>query len=118
MGSKCSFFYVFLFLVLLTVCTQSRAAPLQHVPGPPRADQSGPEDEARIKLERDMAKQAYKQRQAELKRDTDRLFKLASELKQYVDKTNENVMSVDVIKKAEAIEKLAHSVREKMRGSN
>jgi hypothetical protein len=33
-----------------------------------------------------------------------------------VDKTNEHTLSVDVIKKAEEIEKLAHTVREKMKG--
>jgi hypothetical protein len=53
-----------------------------------------------------------------LKRDADNLLRLATELKQYVDKSNQNVLSVDVIKKAEQIEKLAHSVKEKMRGYN
>jgi len=33
-----------------------------------------------------------------------------------VDKANENTLSVDVIRKAEEIEKLAHSVKEKMKG--
>ena len=79
---------------------------------------SGPEDEARQKLERDMAKKANQERQADLKRDTDKLFKLANELKDYVDKTNENLLSVDVVKKAEEIEKLARSVKDKMKGSN
>ena len=48
----------------------------------------------------------------------DKLFKLATELKGYVDKSNENVLSLDVLKKAEEIEKLAHSVKEKMKGPN
>jgi hypothetical protein len=34
-----------------------------------------------------------------------------------VDKTNESTLSVDVVKKAEEIEKLAHSVKGKMKGS-
>jgi hypothetical protein len=34
-----------------------------------------------------------------------------------VDKTNENVLSLEVLKKAEEIEKLAHSVKDKMKGS-
>ena len=55
-------------------------------------------------------------RQADLKRDTEKLLKLSTELKEYVDKTNESVMSLDVIKKADEIEKLAHSVKVKMRG--
>jgi hypothetical protein len=44
------------------------------------------------------------------------LLELATELKQYVDKTNEDILSMDVIKKADEIEKLARSVREKMKG--
>ena len=65
-----------------------------------------------------MEKEANKQRQAELKRDTDKLLKLSTELKAYVDKSNENILSLDVIKKADEIEKLAHSVKTKMRGDN
>jgi hypothetical protein len=37
-------------------------------------------------------------------------------LKDYVDKSSENLLSVDVVKKAEDIEKLAHNVKEKMKG--
>ena len=65
-----------------------------------------------------MEKKANEQRQAQLKRDTDKLLKLSQELKAYVDKSNENVLSLDVIKKADEIEKLAHSVKTKMRGSD
>lgn len=75
------------------------------------------EDDGRIQLEKDMAKQANRERQAQLHRDTDNLLKLATELKQYVDKTNENTLSLDVVKKAEQIEKLAHSVKEKMKAN-
>jgi len=53
-----------------------------------------------------------------LKSDTDKLLKLAVELKDYVDKSNENVLSVDVLKKADEIERLAHSVKDKMKGAN
>jgi len=64
-----------------------------------------------------MAKRANQEREAQLKRDTERLYKLATELKDYVDKTNENTLSLNVIKKADEIEKLAHSVKEKMKGN-
>lgn len=67
-------------------------------------------------FEKKMQKKANEQRQADLKRDTERLLKLSTELKEYVDKTNSNILSMDVIKKAEEIEKLAHSVKTKMRG--
>ena len=56
---------------------------------------------------RDMVKKQNEQRQQDIKKDTDQLLDLATELKQYVDKTNENIISLDVIKKAEQIEKLA-----------
>jgi len=69
-------------------------------------------------MDREMAKKANQVRQADLKRDTDKLLQLATELKKYVDKSNENVLSVDVLKKAEEIEKLAHKVKEKMKGNN
>jgi membrane protein involved in colicin uptake len=77
-----------------------------------------PEDEARSRMQEEMAKKANQQRQDQLKRDTEKLLKLATELKGYVDKSNENVLSVDVVKKAEEIEKLAHSVKDKMKGNN
>ena len=47
-------------------------------------------------------KVANEKRQLDLKKDTDKLLQLATELKQYVDKTNEHTLSVTVIKKAEA----------------
>ena len=76
-----------------------------------------PEDPAKSKLERDMAKKANQERHAALRRDTEKLLKLSTELKDYVDKTNENVLSFEVVKKAEEIEKLAHSVKEKMKAN-
>jgi len=81
------------------------------------AQSSTPDDEARIAMEKSMVKQANLQRQAELRRDADRLLKLATELKQSVDKSSESTLSVDVIKKAAEIEKLARSVKDKMKGN-
>jgi hypothetical protein len=83
----------------------------RHIPYPP------PPLEDRFRLEREqaMARQRNKDRQAALKRDTDKLLELATQLKEYVDKTNENMLSLDVIKKAEEIEKLSKSVKEKMK---
>lgn len=67
------------------------------------------------KQQREMAKQQNLKRETDLRKDTEKLLQLATELKQYVDKTNEHTLSVEVIKKAEEIEKLAHSVKEKMK---
>jgi len=76
------------------------------------------EDEAHIRMQHDMEKKAAKERVVALKNDTEKLLKLSTELKAYVDKSDENVLSLDVIKKAEEIEKLAKSVKDKMRGPN
>lgn len=101
-------------LILLTAPTlggslfQTRQFPAQPPP---------PEDEQRILLEKEQAKKANLERQAQLRRDADQLLKLATELKQYVDKSNENVLSVEVIKKAAEIERLARSVKDKMKAN-
>jgi hypothetical protein len=67
---------------------------------------------------KEMQKRANLERQAALKKDTDRLLQLAEELKSSVDKSNASILSLDVMKKAEQIEKLAHSVKDKMKGAN
>jgi hypothetical protein len=77
-----------------------------------RRNQQSPDD---ARLEREMAKARNKERQQQLKGDTDKLLKLATELKQYVDKTNENILSLEVLKKTDEIEKLAKSVHDKMK---
>jgi hypothetical protein len=56
-------------------------------------------------------------RQKKLVEDTQRLLALANELKVQVDKSNKDTLSLDVIRKADEIEKLAHSVKEKMKGT-
>jgi hypothetical protein len=76
------------------------------------------EDQWTIQQRRELAKKANAQRQQDIKKDTDQLLDLATELKQYVDKTNENIISLDVIKKADQIEKLAKSIKDKMKSSN
>ena len=108
------------FAIVLFFLGALRAQPAQQqlppvIPTVPQPDNgpSIPPDMAKA-----MQKKANEQRQADLKRDTEKLLKLSTELKEYVDKTNENVLSMDVIKKAEEIEKLAHNVKVKMRGDN
>lgn len=81
----------------------------------PRPRRTPEEDRFAIERERALARQRNKDRQAALKKDTDKLLELATELKEYVDKTDENMLSLDVIKKAEEIEKLSKSVKEKMK---
>jgi hypothetical protein len=119
--NRASFFFLSLVAVLLLA--QLRAAAQQTTQPPPSphigdVSPSADEDEARARITRDMEKKAAKARAAAVKADTDKLLKLSVELKDYVDKADENVLSLDVIKKAEEIEKLAKSVKDKMRGPN
>jgi len=105
-------------LLLLTLPCVSQNPPSR----PPQSDINEPPitnaDDARARITSDMAKKAAKERVAALKTDTDKLLRLSIELKTYVDKSDENVLSLDVIKKAEEIEKLAKSVKDKMKGPN
>ncbi|HEX3471207.1 MAG TPA: hypothetical protein VHT28_08485 [Silvibacterium sp.] len=54
-------------------------------------------------------------RQAQLVADTDKLFQLAQELQTEVAKTGKDTLSIAVIKKAAEVEKLARSLKERMR---
>jgi hypothetical protein len=55
-------------------------------------------------------------RQKQLVQDTDKLLALAKALKEEVDKSNSDTLSIDVVKKAAEIEKLAKNVKDRMRG--
>ena len=68
-------------------------------------------------FERAMITNAFLERQVALRRDTEKLLNLATELKQNVDKTSPSILSMDVIKKAQEIEKLAKSVKDKMKNA-
>ena len=103
--------------VLCGTCAAGQVAPAQT----PDASVSGSRQQQREdpwteRQRKELEKKQNELRQHDIKKDTDKLLELATELKQYVDKSNENILSMDVIKKAEQIEKLAHSVREKMKG--
>ncbi len=63
-----------------------------------------------------VARAQNEERQKRLEADTDKLLQLATQLHTDVAKTDKNILSVDVIKRAEEIEKLAHAVKERMRG--
>jgi hypothetical protein len=112
--SKLSF--ILLLLIVLGLHTLSSPQRPSIPPVGPPGEKTNPDIPSHTQKE--LEKKANEQRQAELKRDADKLLQLSSELKEYVDKSNENVLSVDVVRKAEEIEKLAHSVKTKMRGDN
>ncbi len=101
---------------VLTAALPSKSTTFRQL-DPLAAQKAGIEDGPRARMERDMAKKANQARQADLKRDTEKLLQLASELKESVDKSSESTLSLDVIKKAEEIEKLARSMKDKMKAA-
>jgi hypothetical protein len=54
-------------------------------------------------------------KKAQLKADSEQLAKAAAELKVLLAKTNENAMSLEVIKKAEEVQRLAKQVQKEMK---
>ena len=54
-------------------------------------------------------------RRKHLLADTAKLLQLTTELKSEVDKTSKDELSIDVVRKAAEIEKLAHDVKERMK---
>jgi hypothetical protein len=58
---------------------------------------------------------ANTERKKQIEDDTAKLLELATELKAEVDKTSKDTLSINVIRKAESIEKLAKGVKDKMK---
>jgi len=102
-------FLMFMTGTLGTAIPATPAAPQQHRNEPP------PPDPTLEKMQKEAEKQRNEKRQSDLKRDADQLYKLAGELKKSVDGTNEHVLSVEVLRKTEEIQKLAKSVHDKMK---
>lgn len=91
-----------------TVFAQAPVAPFP--PNiPPRAEQpESPKPEPKLLLE---------ENQKDMKKDVERLYQLASELKTEVERTDSvKVLSLSLIKKTEEIEKLAKEIRSRAKG--
>ncbi len=111
----------FLPVIVLSLISAATLAATQQIHLPPVVSQ-GPgmgniPVTSRDSVQKQQAQAAYQQRQAEIKRDTEKMFELTAEVKQSLETTGQNVMSVEDLKKVEQIEKLAHSVKSKMKQS-
>jgi hypothetical protein len=82
----------------------------------PGVEPVAPRDERTTSMVEEQAKLRNAERQKKLVEDTAKLLQLANELKAAVDKSDKNTLSLDVVRKADEIEKLARSVKEKMKG--
>jgi hypothetical protein len=103
---------LFCWLGLHCAAQASQPVPVPGAPPPPNPT----EDSWEIQQRKAALKKFNLQRQQEIKKDAEKILELATALKQSVDKSNENTLSLDVIKEADQIEKLAKSVKDKMKG--
>ena len=58
---------------------------------------------------------AHSESEKQIVEENAKLLKLATDLKKEVDRTTLDTLSITIIRKADQIEKLAHSLREKMK---
>ena len=83
--------------------------------GMPSFDPDMPNDELPGRLKEERLKASNDQRHKRLEDDVARLQALTNELKSDVDKASKDELSLDVIRKASEIEKLAHDVQSRMK---
>jgi hypothetical protein len=74
------------------------------------------QNETDLQTQQQLQRLRQKKRFEDMRRDSQRLLDLATELKEYVNKSGENVLSLNVVRKAEEIEKLSRQVKNNMRG--
>ena len=73
------------------------------------------QDASTMKMTEQMALKRNAERQKQIVADTAKLLDLAQKLNADVSKSDKNMLSLAVIKEADEIEKLAKSIKEKMR---
>jgi hypothetical protein len=109
-------------IALLTGAAQPGQSPSQNPDKPyllPEANRL-PDANDQMKMRNQDAKQqsfdaANTERKKQISDDSTKLLTLAMALKAEVDKTNKDMLSLNVIRKADEIEKLARNVKEKMK---
>jgi hypothetical protein len=95
---------------------QRQGAP-SNFPQIPDASNSGRPTEETPSLPPPDPKDQLKENQKNLRRDADHLLQLAKDLKEEADKTEQtDVLSLSLVKKAEEVEKLAHQIKDLIRG--
>ena len=97
-----------------TLVSQAPAHPPPRNPAPQDKDKDSEDDPNAPKLD---PKAILEANQKDIKKDVERLYQLASELKTEVEKTDSaQVLSLALLKKTEEIEKLAKEIRARAKG--
>jgi hypothetical protein len=109
-------------IALLTGAAQPGQQPSQNIDKPyllPEANRLPDANDQMKMRSRDAKQQSFDAANAERKKqlsdDSTKLLTLAMALKAEVDKTNKDMLSLNVIRKADEIERLARNVKEKMK---
>lgn len=93
----------------------SKGPQIPQPPNPSSPAGKEPNDAAMSEIQHKQEKLRQDERQKRLVTDSDKLLTLATQLHEEVAKTDKNILSVDVIRRADEIEKLAHNVKERMK---
>ena len=103
---------IWIAMILLIPSSSSSSAAAQEAASPASSKQSTSKSEtpaAKVPLTPE------EQKRADLLSDTEKLYRLTEELKVEVAKSNKDTLSVSVVKKAQEIERLAKSIKERSR---
>jgi hypothetical protein len=110
-----------LLLKLLTaigvICLRPKSLSAQNPAIPPPQPRGEEQSQGPPNPSSSTTKSMLEQNQKSIKKDIEKLFELAKELKTEVEKTDATaVLSIALVKKAEEIEKLAKQIKEHARG--
>jgi hypothetical protein len=87
------------------------------LPGPPAPVRPGEDDPNIPPGMKSPKKVLLEENQKDIKKNVEKLFDLASQLKEQVEKTDATiVLSLAMVKKADEIERLAHQIKERAKG--
>ncbi|MGB7188791.1 MAG: hypothetical protein WBD10_01515 [Acidobacteriaceae bacterium] len=110
---------LFLAMGLLVFCPVTARAQTEITTAPPGFSDPGRAnpnaDTALRRMTEHMARERNVQRQKQIVADTNRLLSLAKELNDAVSHSTKDTLSLDVVKKADEIEKLAKTIKQRMR---
>jgi len=107
---------LFAILTALGAVFLGRTSAQNPVPGPPKL----PRDDKTSEPSEPPAastKSLLEQNQKEIKKEIEKLYDLATQLKDEIEKTDSSaVLSVALVKKAEEVEKLARQIKDRAKG--
>jgi TolA-binding protein len=94
-----------------------QARPPSAPPPPASASQDQDMDEPAPPLGKSPTKIMLEENQKDIRKNIEKLYQLASDLKKEVEKTDSTeVLSLSLVRKAEEIEKLAHDIKSRAKG--